>query len=75
MPAAELQGGAREYLQAEGRRRLVNERLGDRLVRVTKEGVGLMPRLADERQAVQAAVNVVCGGVPDSGKPGLVESM
>ena len=34
-----------------------------------------MPRLAEERQAVQAAVDVVCGGIPDSGKPGLVESM
>ena len=46
-PQAELKGGAREYVQAEGRRRLVNERLWDRLVRITEEGVGLMPGLAE----------------------------
>ena len=42
---AELQSGAREYLQAECRRRLVNERLRERLVRITEGDVGLMPSL------------------------------
>ncbi len=74
-PQAELQGVAREYLQAEGRRRLVNERLRVRLVRITEEGVGLMPGHAEQGQAVQPAVDVVCGGVRDVGEAGLVESV
>jgi hypothetical protein len=37
----------REYLQAEGRRRLVNGHLRDRLVTVTEESVGLMPELSE----------------------------
>ena len=34
-----------------------------------------MPGLAEQRQAVQLAVDVVCGGVPDASEAGLVESV
>lgn len=69
----QLQDG-RHDLDSELGSRVIDQRLGYRLVPVAKNDIRLVAGLPEQCQAVERSPHVMRGRVPDATKPGLVEA-